>query len=88
MQMRSVPRNIDRPNRTPEFVMTFLSVYYGSMFIAHQPLPCILLGAIATYLMYKVTLDKPEGLAMRIIYRYIQLGRLRPTPRLCKKLEV
>lgn len=88
MQMRPVPRNIDRPNRTPEYVMTYLLVYYASMFVSGQALPSILLGLLATYAMYKITMDKPEGLAMRLLYRYIQLGRMRPSPRFCKHLEV
>lgn len=88
MEMRSVPRNIDKPNRMPEYAMTFLSVYFVVMFLSHRALAAIVLAALCTYLMYKVTLDKPEGLAMRVIYRYIQLGGLKPTPRRCKKLEV
>lgn len=88
MQMRSVPRNIDRPNRTPEYVMTYLATYYMVMFVSHQTLPALLIGAIATYGMYKVTVDKPEGLAMRMIYRYIQLGQMRPSPRFCQRLEI
>lgn len=88
MQMRSVPRNIDRPNRTPEYVITFLFTYYAVMFLSRQTLPALMLGFLATYGMYKVTVDKPEGLAMRIIYRYIQLGRMRPSPKFCKRLEV
>lgn len=86
--MRSVPRNIDRPNRTPEYVMTYLLVYYSVMFVSDKALPAIGLAALATYAMYKITMDKPEGLAMRIIYRYIQLGRMRPSPTFCPKLEV
>ncbi|MBI1308525.1 MAG: hypothetical protein GC129_01525 [Proteobacteria bacterium] len=88
MQMRSVPRNIDRPNRTPEYVMTYLTTYYACMFVSGKALPSILLGAMAAYFMYKLTMDKPEGLAMRVMYRYIQLGRMRPSPRFCKKLEM
>jgi hypothetical protein len=88
MQLRPVPRNIDRPNRTPEYVMTYLSVHFLIMFVIGKPLVAIVFGMLATYLMYKVTLDKPEGLAMRLIYRKIQLGKMRPSPAVCKKLEV
>lgn len=88
MSMRSVPRNIDKPNRTPELVMTYLGVYYLCMFLSGQPLPSLFLGGLAMYGMYKLTVDKPEGLAMRVLYKHVQLGHLRPTPRFCSKLEV
>lgn len=68
--------------------MTYLSVYYTLMFITGKALPSIFIGLLAAYGMYKITMDKPEGLAMRIIYRYIQLGRMRPSPRFCPRLEV
>ena len=86
--MRPVPRNIDRPNRTPEYVVAFLAFYYGTMFLTGKPLFALLSGTIATYIMYKLTLDKPEGLAMRIFYRRVQFGKMRPSPKYCKKLEV
>ncbi len=88
MQMRPVPRNIDRPNRTPEYVITFLLTYYAVLFVVGKALAALVAGAFATYVMYKVTLDKPEGLAMRVLYKYVQFGKMRPTPRHCKKLEV
>lgn len=86
--MRPVPRNIDRPNRTPEYAISFLAVYYGTMFISGKPLFSLLAGFVATYIMYKVTLDKPEGLAMRLLYKKVQFGKMRPTPAKCKRLEV
>lgn len=88
MQMRPVPRNIDRPNRTPEFAISFLMTYYGVMFITGKALFALLLGFLATYLMYKMTLDKPEGLAMRLLYKKVQFGKMMPSPVKCKKLEV
>lgn len=88
MQMRSVPRNIDRPNRMPEYAFTFLVAYYGLLFLTGKGLVGLVGGGFATYLMYKLTLDKPEGLAMRLLYRYVQFGRMRPTPKYCKRLEV
>lgn len=88
MQMRPVPRNIDRPNRTPEFVMTYLAVHFTLMFLIGKPLVAITIGLLSVYFMYKVTLDKPEGLALRLIYRKIQLGKMRPSPAVCKRLEV
>lgn len=88
MRTRPVPRNIDKPNRTPEFVLSFIAAYYGTLFITGKALVALLVGFLAVYIMYKVTLDKPEGLFLRILYRYLQLGSTRPTPKFCKKLEV
>lgn len=88
MSMRPVPRNIDKPNRTPEYVVTFLAFYYLMIFLTSNAMFALGVGCFATYIMYKVTLDKPEGLMLRIAYRYIQLGKMRPTPAKCKKLEV
>ena len=88
MQMRPVPRNIDRPNRTPEFVMTYLAVHFTIMFLIGKALVAITFGLLSVYFMYKVTLDKPEGLALRMLYRRMQLGKMRPTPAVCKRLEV
>ena len=86
--MRPVPRNIDRPNRTPEYVITFLAVYYGTMFMTNRPLAALLCGFLATYVMYKLTLDKPEGLAMRLFYRHVKFGKMRPSPKYAKRFEV
>ena len=88
MQMRPVPRNIDKPNRTPEYVIAFLVVYFGVRFLTQATLISIAAGFFATYFMYKLTMDKPEGMAMRFLYRYLQIGGLRPTPRRCSRLEI
>ncbi len=88
MQMRAVPRNIDKPNRTPEYAVSFLSTYYLTLFILSKPLVALLAGALATYVMYKLTLDKPEGLAMRLAYRHVKFGKMRPGPKHAPKLEV
>jgi hypothetical protein len=88
MEARSVPRNIDKPNRTPEYATTFLATYYLVMFLTQKALFAIVAAAFATYMMYKITLDKPEGLAFRMVYRKIQLGKMSPTPARCKKLDV
>jgi len=85
---RPVPRNIDKPNRTPEYVTTFIIAYYGTLFLFSKAFLSVGLGFMATYVMYKVTLDKPEGMALRMAYRYIQIGKLRPSPKVCKRLEI
>jgi len=88
MAMRQVPRNIDKPNRTPEYAVTFLFFYYITLFLFSKPLVALLAGAVATYVMYKVTLDKPEGLAMRVAYRHVKFGKMRPSPRQSPRLEI
>ena len=88
MQMRPVPRNIDRPNRTPEYAVAFLSVYYMTLFMTGKGLFSLVAGALAAYIMYKVTLDKPEGLAMRLAYRHVKFGKMRPSPKYAPHLEV
>jgi hypothetical protein len=88
MQAREVPRNIDRPNRVPEYVITWVVAYYGTIFITRQSLLAFLVSFFAVYLMYRFTLDKPEGIMMRLLYRYVQIGKLRPTPRFVKHFEL
>ena len=88
MQMRPVPRNIDKPNRTPEYAVTFLGAYYLTLFLTGKALFALLAGALATYIMYKLTLDKPEGLALRLAYRHVKFGKMRPSPKYAPRLEV
>lgn len=88
MQARSVPRNIDRPNRVPEYVITWVAAYYGTIFVTGEAFMGMLVSFGAVYLMYRFTLEKPEGIMMRILYRYIQIGKLRPTPRKVKRFEL
>lgn len=88
MQARPVPRNIDRPNRTTEFVLIWHVVYYPTIFATDQVFMALALSAFACYLMYKYTMDKPEGMAMRIVYKYVQIGQMRPTPRRVKRFEI
>lgn len=68
--------------------MTFLFFYYGTMFLFHEPLLAFGLGFLSVYVMYKVTLDKPEGQAFRILYRYVRLGKMIPGPRFAKRFEI
>lgn len=88
MQPRPVPRNIDRPNRTPEYVTSYLVAYYGTMFLTHEPLIGLTVGLTAVYIIYKVTLDKPEGMMMRLAYRYVKIGKMIPSPRHAKIFEI
>lgn len=88
MQSREVPRNIDRPNRVPEYVITWVVSYYGTIFITGEAALGFLVSFLAVYLMYRFTLEKPEGIMMRILYRYVQIGKLRPSPRFVKYFEL
>ncbi|MCP5405699.1 MAG: hypothetical protein H6922_05715 [Pseudomonadaceae bacterium] len=88
MSARPVPRNIDQPNRVPEYVITWVVSYYGTLFLTGEVVLAFFFSFLAVYLMYRFTLDKPEGIMMRILYRYVQIGKLRPTPRLVKRFEL
>ena len=92
--MRQVPRNIDKPNRNAEFAFTFLGVYYVTLFVSKnitgesEPLLAIVLAVFAVYFMNKLTIDKPEGQAYRLAYRYIRIGKMIPGPKHVKKFEI
>ncbi len=86
--MRPVPRNIDKPNRTSEYLMTFLAVYYGLMFTLSEVLIAFTMACLSVYLIYKLTLNKPEGQAYRVIYKYARFGRLLPNPKKAPKFEI
>ncbi len=88
MATRPVPRNIDKPNRNAEYAFTFLGTYYTLMFLFHEPLMAFGMACVAVYMIYKFTLDKPEGMAFRFIYRHIQIGKMMPSPKKVKKFEV
>lgn len=88
MVARPVPRNIDRPNRNAEYAFTFLGVYYSVMFVMKEPLLAFGMAVIAVYMVYKFTLDKPEGMAYRFMYRHMQLGKMMPTPKKTRRLEI
>lgn len=78
---RPVPRNIDRPNRTAEYVVTFMFVYYSLMFLTHEPMFAIFMGGLAVYVVYKLTLNKPEGMAYRVWYSKFGIGKMIPPPK-------
>ena len=86
--MRPVPRNIDRPNRLVEFIVSFLFIYYGTMFMFSKPFISLLLGAITVYVIHKITADKPEGAAYRLWYRVASLGHFFPNPKKVRKFEI
>lgn len=93
---RPVPRNIDRPERLPEFIVTWLAVYYSLMFITgflagpggYNALIAFTAACFAVYIVYRITLDKPEGMMFRLFYRYFPLGKMVPSPARVKIFEV
>lgn len=85
---RPVPRNIDKPNRITEYVVTFVIVYYSVMFFSRHALVSFGAAFLMVYIVNKLTMDKPEGQAYRTVYKYIQIGRMRPTPAKVKHFEV
>jgi len=86
--MREVPRNIDQPNRAPEFAFTSLVVYYGVQYITMKPLFAIIATLLANYIVYRVTIGKPEGAAYRLMYKAGGLGKMIPSPKKVKKFEI
>ncbi|MDD9920488.1 MAG: hypothetical protein OXR68_07700 [Alphaproteobacteria bacterium] len=86
--MRPVPRNIDKPNRSAEFLFSFLVVYYGLMFMFHHPLLAFTVAVFTVYMVNKLTIDKPEGQAYRLFYRYVRIGRMVPGANQVKRFEV
>lgn len=88
MAMRSVPRNIDKPNRTAEFLISFLLVYYSLQFMFYKPLISMGGGFLACYFVYKATLNKPEGMAFRLLYRMFTFGGMFPNAKKAPKFEL
>ena len=88
MTMRPVPRNIDRPNRSAEYVMVFLFFHYAIMFTIQHVLLAWGAGLSAVYITYRLTQNKPEGTAFRVMHRFISLGKFLPNPKTTKKFEI
>jgi hypothetical protein len=86
--MRPVPRNIDRPNRAPEYAFTFLVCWYTPMFLFQSPLLSFVCTVLGIYGMYRLTLNKPEGYAYRLLFRAVQIGKMMPNPRNAPKFEI
>ena len=86
--MRPVPRNIDSANRTTEYVVGFLSGYYGTQFIFTNPLLSLCVGLFMVYFIYKVTQGKPEGAFYRLLYRVTGIGKFVPNPKKAPKFEI
>ena len=89
MDVREVPRHIDAPNRMPEYVVSALGGYYGTMFITGSNfLISMLVAIICVYIIYRLTLGKPEGYATRFMYRFISFGKGIPSPVTVRRFEV
>lgn len=86
--MRPVPRNIDRPNRMAEIVITFLVVHYGIMFTIGSILMAWFFGLGAVYVVNKITANKPEGSFFRLYYRFAVIGHFLKNPRQAPWFEI
>lgn len=89
MQTRPVPRNIDRPNRLIEFVVTFMVFFYGVQFLTSSIMLSYGVSFFAVYMVYRLTLDKPEGMFYRLLYKSpVRLGKMMPSPRHANRFNI
>ncbi|MFT7144301.1 MAG: hypothetical protein ACI9TY_000401 [Alphaproteobacteria bacterium] len=86
--MRSVPRNIDRPNRMAEIVITFLFLHYGAMFMVQSVIIAWAAGLAGVYVVNKVTANKPEGAFFRLWYRISVIGHFFKNPKQAPWFEI
>jgi hypothetical protein len=86
--LREVPRNIDAPSRAPEFALASLVSYYGVQYITSNPLMAFIACVLVNYIVYRVTIGKPEGAAYRLMYKLGGLNKLIPSPKKVKKFEI
>lgn len=86
--MREVPRNIDAPSRAPEFAITSLVAYYGVQYLTSKPLFAFITCILANYIVYRVTIGKPEGAAFRLMYKMGGLNKMVKSPKKVKKFEI
>lgn len=86
--MRQVPRNIDAPSRAPEFAIASMISYYGCQFLFSKPLISFIVCIFTNYIVYRVTIGKPEGAAYRLMYRLGGLGKMIKAPCKVKKFEI
>ena len=57
---RSIPRNIDRPERTPEYVIAFAFGYELWAILFKEPIVGLAVGIICLYVYHQAVKDKPE----------------------------
>ena len=86
--MREVPRNIDAPSRAPEFAIASMVSYYGVQYLTENPLMAFISCVLVNYIVYRVTIGKPEGAAFRLMYKLGGLNKLIPSPKKVKRFEI
>tara|TARA_R110000868_G_scaffold218576_1_gene469029 strand:+ start:175164 stop:175427 length:264 start_codon:yes stop_codon:yes gene_type:complete len=86
--MRSVPRNIDRPNKMAEFVITFLVLHYAAMFALNSVMIAWAAGLGGVYVVNKITANKPEGMFFRLWYRFATIGSFFKNPKKAPWFEI
>lgn len=69
-------------------MISFLFVYYSLQFMFYKPLISIGGGALACYFVYKITLNKPEGMAFRLMYRHARFGGMIPSAKKVSRFEI
>lgn len=86
--MREVPRNIDTPSRAPEFAIASMVSYYGVQYITSNALMSFITCVFCNYIVYRVTIGKPEGAAFRLMYKLGGLNKMIPSPKKVKNFEI
>jgi len=88
--MRPLARNLDRPNRTIEYVIGYMVGYYIGLLFLNSIFTAYFLGFGTIYITYKLTKDKPEGMIVRLAYKLtpFKMKFFLPNPKLAPRLEI
>jgi hypothetical protein len=88
--MRPLARNLDRPNRMVEYVIGYVTGYYVGIIFLNSPFSAYFLGFVTVYLAYRLTKDKPEGIMIRLAYKFspFKMKFFLPSPKLAPRLEI
>ena len=87
-QVKNIPRNIDRPNRVPEFVLTYIVCFFGTQLLFESAVMAIVATFLGIYAMYRLTLNRPEGYAYRVLFRFVRFGKMMPSPKFAPRFEI
>lgn len=79
--MRAVPKHVDTKARLIEYMFIFGGVF----FLLHTffPIGALIAGILVTFLYAKVTIGKPEGYLLHLIYR----AKIDVSPLISKKIR-
>ena len=87
-QIKNIPRNIDRPNRLPEFIMAYIVCWYIPLFLFDSAVISFVSTFLGIYAMYRLTLNRPEGYAYRFLFRFVRFGKMLPSPKFAPRFEI